>query len=405
VVVDPTTGYGFTADGTGGGYAGKGDMGVLPLFLDVEDPGSEPDVTDVGGTDLQWSQNAEVETSWSGDGLSSFGAGGGGISSVFPMPSYQAGIVDAQSSGTPCGAAAGDDCREVPDVAADADPYDGYVIYYDGEWKDFGGTSGATPVWAAVTALAVTFNGTVERLGDINPDLYAFAAKGYPAFTDITEGDNDYTTTNGGAYAAGPGYDMATGLGSPRASVLAPDLDPFVISAEPDSQTVVVGQDASFTVATTGTPIPTVQWEVSTDGGSTFSDIPGATSDTYEFTAEAAQNGYQYQAEVSNSVGSIATTVATLHVFSVTTTSLPGATPGTAYRVHLNATGGPTPYSWTIAGALPKGLKLSPSGVVSGKPDRRDASGTYTVTVTATTAEWAGHPSLAANQTLVLTLL
>jgi YVTN family beta-propeller protein len=410
LAVDPATGYAYVADSTGG-RSRRGDVGVLPLFLAVDDPASQPGVTGVGGTDLQWPLSGPVESAWdvpagADDAGTSTGAGGGGISSVFPMPSYQAGVVNSESSGTPCGAGAGGYCREVPDVSASADPYNGYVIYYAGSWCVFGGTSAAAPLWAAVAALAVTANGAVQPLGNINPDLYQFAAEGYRDFTDITTGDTDFTTTNGGDYTAGPGYDMATGLGSPEASALAADLDPFTITAEPASQTVVTGQEVTFSVATTGTPTPNVQWEASTDGGATFTAIPGATSDTYSFTATPAENGDLYEALITNPVGSITTTVATLQVFSITTTTLPQATPGVAYRVQLEAVGGPTPYTWTYTGDLPKGMKLTSGGVLSGTPNRRNvAPGTDTVTVAASTRQSTGHPSLTASQTLTLTLL
>jgi hypothetical protein len=120
----------------------------------------------------------------------------------------------------------------VPDVSADAAPSTGYVIYWNGSgsaglgapqgWQVVGGTSGAAPAWAALIALAnasSACNGT--RVGFANPALYNAAAKNYAGgFADITSGENDLTGSNFGQFAAGPGYDMATGLGSPNASVL-----------------------------------------------------------------------------------------------------------------------------------------------------------------------------------------
>jgi len=409
VAVDTSSGYLFLVDATGGN-AGTGDLGVLPLYLNVEDPGSQPDVTDVGGTDLTSWDVGPTETAW-GDQLDAStttptGASGGGISSDFPMPAYQSSIVNGQSSGSPCGATTGHFCREVPDVSASADPDNGYVIVYNGLWQSYGGTSGAAPLWAALAALVVTLNGPSQRLGNINPDLYLFASKGYPDFNDITTGDNDFTTTNNGAYAAGPGYDMATGLGSPQAGNLAADLNPFVVTTEPVSQTVVNGQTATFTVAATGWPTPTVQWQVSTDGGTTFSSIPGATADAYSVTATAANRGDEFEAVVSNPVATVTTPPATLQVFAITTTSLPDATPGTAYDVQLEAVGGTAPYVWTHSGAFPKGLSLSSKGILSGTPKPKHIKpGAYTVTVMATTKKSTGHPSVTTSQTLTLTLL
>jgi subtilase family serine protease len=314
--------------------------------------------------------------------------------------------VNAQSSGTPCGASAGHFCREVPDVSASADPNNGYVIVYNGLWESFGGTSGAAPLWASLTALAVTRNGPPQRLGNINPDLYLFSTKGYPDFNDVTTGGNDFTTTHDGAYWAGPGYDMATGLGSPQASALAADLSPFVVTAEPVSQTVVNGQTATFTVAAVGSPTPTVQWQISTDGGTTFSDIPGATADAYSVTATTAESGDEFEAVVSNPVTSFTTAAATLQVFAITTTTLPDARPGVAYHVQLEAVGGTSPYRWTRKGKLPNGLTVSSKGIVSGAPKLTHVKpGAYTFTVMATTARSKGNVSLTTSQSLTLTLL
>jgi len=74
---------------------------------------------------------------------------------------------------------------------------------------------------------------------------------------------------------------------------------------------VTAGQTAAFTAAATGSPTPTVQWQVSTSGGA-FSNVSGATSTTLSFTTASSQNGNQYQAVFTNSAGSATTTAATL---------------------------------------------------------------------------------------------
>jgi len=324
ITVDPTTGYVFTADRNGGGdRSGKrqpGDLGVLPLFLDVDDPADQPNVTAVGGTDLT-AVAGPTETAWNYPRTLSddppYGSGGGGISSDFPMPSYQTSVIGPESSGTPCGSSGGD-CREVPDVSASADPQNGYVIRYKGQWILYGGTSAATPLWAALVALVVVDNESqgVERLGNINPDLYQFSSEGHPDFNDVTTGNNDYTLTHGGTYEAGPGYDMVTGLGSPNGSALAADLQasftaPVVIT-EPVNRTRRAGKDVTFTAAASGLPVPTVQWLVSTDGGGTFSSVSGATSDSYTFKVKARADGNEYEAVFTNAAGSVTSATATL---------------------------------------------------------------------------------------------
>jgi subtilase family serine protease len=213
--------------------------------LTVDDPASQPFVTGVGGTSLTAIGPPPTETAWNSAGqadavLGGAGAGGGGISALWPMPSYQSGapasldVSGAQSSGAPCRAVVGL-CREVPDVSANADPNYGYLIYFNGSgartsapsgWQGTGGTSAAAPLWAAVIALADA-NPACGGIpvGFANPTLYALAAAAPGTyFHDVTSGDNDLTGTAGGLFPATPGYDMATGLGSPDAAALAPAL-------------------------------------------------------------------------------------------------------------------------------------------------------------------------------------
>ena len=81
------------------------------------------------------------------------------------------------------------------------------------------------------------------------------------------------------------------------------------------SQTVTAGQSVTFTAAASGNPGASVQWQVSTDGGSTFTNISGATSTTYKVaTTTKSQNGYLYRAVFTNSLGSADTTAAILTV-------------------------------------------------------------------------------------------
>ncbi|HET6867800.1 MAG TPA: putative Ig domain-containing protein, partial [Solirubrobacteraceae bacterium] len=225
-------------------FSASGDDGAQDCFPEnptaqVDDPASQPFVTGVGGTQVNALGPRPAETVWN-DGVR-VGASGGGISTFWKMPSYQVEapaslhVVNGGSSGSPCGSTSGD-CREVPDVSADAAPNTGYVIYWNGAgaagfgepqgWQVVGGTSGAAPAWAALIALAnasSACNGT--RVGFANPALYNAAASNYAAnFNDTTSGNNDMTGSNLGQFAAGPGYDMATGLGTPNGSSLTGTL-------------------------------------------------------------------------------------------------------------------------------------------------------------------------------------
>jgi len=168
----------------------------------VDFPASSPHALACGGTTLRLSGAAIAsETVWN-DG-SSGGATGGGVSDVFPLPTYQAGagvpVVD-DASGAPG--------RGVPDVCGDADPETGYAVVVDGSSTVIGGTSAVAPLWAGLIALLNERAG--KPVGFINATLYANPH----ALRDVTTGNN-------GAYRAGPGWDACTGLGSPNGPALA----------------------------------------------------------------------------------------------------------------------------------------------------------------------------------------
>jgi subtilase family serine protease len=216
--------------------AATGDYGSTDCrttALTVDDPASEPFVTGVGGTTLSAIGPPPIETTWNDSSIRT-GAGGGGVSSEHVMPSYQADapaslhVVNADSSGSPCSAPAGTYCREVPDVSADADRSTGYLIYFEGQWEPNGGTSAASPLWAALMALTDASSAChAKTVGFANPALYDAAATSYAAdFQDITTGNNDYTPERNmsGLYPATVGYDMATGLGTPIGANLATTL-------------------------------------------------------------------------------------------------------------------------------------------------------------------------------------
>jgi subtilase family serine protease len=224
LVSDGTLGYVWVTDVTHGGDV------IQNLNLAVSDPASQPYVTAVGGTSLghvtQTLGPPPTEQVWNDALYYSEGAGGGGISSTFAMPAYQQGLGTVTgSSGTPCAAASGD-CREIPDVSADADPSSGYVIYDTannlGGWNALGGTSGATPLWASVLAVVASADGNTAGYGALNPTLYLLAQQSPGTYlNDVTSGNNDYNATAGDRYPAMSGYDMATGLGTPVAASLA----------------------------------------------------------------------------------------------------------------------------------------------------------------------------------------
>jgi len=187
-------------------FAAAGDSGAFDdsnnSSVEVDDPASQPYVVGVGGTKL--AVNPETcayanEATWNnGQGN---GAGGGGVSTVWAIPSWQKDIATVFSKTH----------RNVPDVSLNADPNTGYSIFYDGKWTIFGGTSCAAPLWAAFIACVNQERIANQNpvLGFANPIIYSIAAGAEFAgdFHDIISGDNLH-------YYATKNYDNATGWGS-----------------------------------------------------------------------------------------------------------------------------------------------------------------------------------------------
>jgi PKD repeat protein len=86
------------------------------------------------------------------------------------------------------------------------------------------------------------------------------------------------------------------------------------VTAQPTDQAVPDGGTFTFSASASGTPVPTVQWQVSTDAGQSFTDIPGATGAAYTATAALADSGNRYRAVFTNGAGSATTDAATLTV-------------------------------------------------------------------------------------------
>jgi kumamolisin len=168
----------------------------------VDFPASSPHVLACGGTTLEGSGTTITsEVVWN-ELANGEGATGGGVSTLFPLPTWQS------NSNVPAAPSSGGG-RGVPDVAGDADPSTGYEVQVDGQTMVIGGTSAVAPLWAGLIALANETNGVAA--GFVNPALYASGAS--TAFRDITQGDN-------GTFSAGPGWDACTGQGSPVGSAV-----------------------------------------------------------------------------------------------------------------------------------------------------------------------------------------
>lgn len=186
-------------------------------------PASSPHALACGGTKLTGDTSTYTITSevvWN-ELANNEGAGGGGVSDVYPLPSWQTGVgVPTIAGGTTTG-------RGVPDVAGNADPVTGYLVVVDGQQQPIGGTSAVAPLWAGL--IARLSQATGKKFGLLQPLIYAGVTAGAAAagFNDITEGTN-------GAYQAGPGWDACTGLGSPSGTTLLTRLsDPPQAQPQP----------------------------------------------------------------------------------------------------------------------------------------------------------------------------
>jgi kumamolisin len=250
-------------------FGASGDSGAFDCLLgdgttilNVDDPSSQPWVTSVGGTSFEsFNPDANpspkypsgVETVWNVDGLCNasapspandndggffwcfqLGGGGGGNSQYWGRPLYQfgPGITNPYTTygnrSTQCALArAGTPCREVPDISANADQFTPYAVYctgdastpnsfctppYDG-WNSVGGTSLSTPLWSGIIADRDGYQH--GRTGSANPLLYVLYNLNYPGyFHDIT--GSGQPVRNNGLFPTTPGFDLATGIGTPR---------------------------------------------------------------------------------------------------------------------------------------------------------------------------------------------
>ncbi|MGI8415987.1 MAG: S53 family peptidase [Nakamurella sp.] len=201
------------------GDSGSGD-GATDGALHVDFPASSPHALACGGTSLHASGGTVSSESVWNDG-SSGGSTGGGISTAFPLPSWQAtaGVPTAGSGGGRAGGAAGGGSaaasggRGVPDVAADADPQTGYQVLIDGQQTVIGGTSAVAPLWAGLICRLA--QASSKKLGLLQPTLYAGVTAGA-----VAKGFRDVTAGNNGAYQAAAGWDACTGLGVPDGPAL-----------------------------------------------------------------------------------------------------------------------------------------------------------------------------------------
>lgn len=263
-----------------------------------------PNVLAVGGTQLTLNSTGGYgsETGWSGSG--------GGISAYESQPSYQNGVVTQTST-----------MRAVPDVSYNASSNSPYAVYDSsgyGGWIEVYGTSAGAPQWSALVAIAdqgraLNGLGTLDGPSQTLPALYKLPTSD---FHDITTGSN-------GAYSAGVGYDLVTGIGTPIANDVVAGLvsygsssstppsnqGPYVVNAASASPSTVTGTSTSLSVLggdSSGASSLTYTWSV-------LSEPSGASAPTFSVNASnAAQNTtatfhaagtYTFEATITDSSG------------------------------------------------------------------------------------------------------
>jgi len=202
----------FCASGDQGAYVGT-----------IKTPYDTPSITSCGGTTLSTfgpGQGWQSETAWNWASTGMAQATGGGISTAWNIPVWQQGIDMTTNKGSTT-------MRNIPDVAMVADQV--FVISDNGQRGNVGGTSIASPLWAAFTALINQQAALLGQppIGFLNPAVYSLGkGSGYAAaFHDVTTGNNTNASSPNLFYASA-GYDLCTGWGTPTGRNLINALVP-----------------------------------------------------------------------------------------------------------------------------------------------------------------------------------
>jgi subtilase family serine protease len=353
------------------------------------------------------------ESAWNESGLDNgtgLWASAGGVSTLYPKPSWQA------APGVPA-----DGYRDIPDMAMAAAGHDAYLAQLQGSQAYVGGTSAATPSMASVMALVLQANnGTAQ--GNINPVLYGLANLqlsdgGTAIFHDITSGNNSVPGQVG--FSAGVGYDQVTGLGSVDAQLLVNhwhDADAsanFQLNATSSSLTIAVGNMGTVTLNVTVSGGFSAPISMSVKGlpaklTGTFTaatlSAPGSGTTILMLTATTGVQPGTYPLIISATSGSI-TRVADVSVTvgtapgltlkpAVDEISLPAGTTGHITVTTLATGGFKAPVTLAVSG-MPMSMtaNFSPSSIASPGsgsstlivvPEAGMAHGNYALTLTAT---------------------
>ena len=336
-------------------------------------PAVSPNVVAVGGTSLY--PSSATETAW-GNGADSWqlGGGGGGISLYETQPSYQIGVVSSSITTTQ---------RAYPDVSADGNWSTGVPVCDSWDFGNLspwspaaeGGSSLATPLWAGIIAVAdegraIDGVGSLDGATQTLPYLYRLAPTDLNDITWNTSATLPGNTMPGPStgptalYDPGPGYDLATGLGTPEANLLVPDLLPPMVTvglaagqsdAAVSSATFVV----TFSQPVTGFNINSVTLtQVGLGTSSVFSVTPvGASATAYDVVVDGNVSGKHYDTvALSVPVGSVEDLAG---IGNVAATVAPGSTNVVTFVQNLyydgSGTWDPLSSSW-FAGSSGSGV-------------------------------------------------
>jgi subtilase family serine protease len=312
----------FASSGDDGAY---GDGYNYPY--NVENPGTDPYNTSVGGTELLTTTGENYEFEYVYNEFPYYGGSGGGISVNWEQPGYQ----NFPYTGYTAGNGGSTTMRNVPDVAAEAGVFTGVAVYVSdqGGWFQVGGTSVASPLWAGyLTNINAAFNYVgLTNVGQFNPVLYTVGlnqgADPYSYMYDIVNGNNGYIPyygTSAPGYYAGFGYSNCTGNGS----IWGGGFGVQMLLSEKQAGTA----PGSFSVTSKATKTPFYSY-------------------TIKWTPSSGASGYAiglYRGGILYNIttGYVAKGSATSYTFS-------GLTASTSYYVYMwgfNASG-PSPYAFT----------------------------------------------------------